>query len=103
MQVGAGGRPGAKGVEEGRGDCGDTFTRMDQSQPPFACESFTGGSDAARPPPPVTNTRSPRSDGPQVVPPVEKLALPLFIDWSGCRSLRSSAVAIPDTFVKTYC
>jgi len=77
---------------------------MDQSQAPLACEDFTGGSDADRPPAPLTNTRSRRSDEQLFVPQVETLALPLFMccDWSGRSSLWSSAVAIPDTYVKTY-
>jgi len=89
--VGAGGRPGARGGGQGRGGCGGTLTRMDQAQAPLACEGFTGGSDSARPPPPVTNTRSRRSDELLVVPQVEKFALPLFTrrDWLGCRSLWS--------------
>ena len=52
---------------------------MDQSQPPIARKGFKGSSDRARPPPPETNTRSWRLDGPLVVPQVEKLALPLFM------------------------
>jgi len=80
VSAGGGGRePSCRGGLAGRGGCGDTFTRMDQSQPPLACKGFTGSSDGARPPPPVTNTRSRRSDGSLVVPQGEKLALPLFM------------------------
>jgi len=90
VQVGAGGRPvagggggggggGGRGGGGGQGGCGDTFTRMDQSQPPIAREGFKGSSDRARPPPPETKTRSWRSDGPLVVPQGEELALPLFM------------------------